>query len=154
MRTKTVIAIVLASIFLMSSCKKKPTVTSETTKTVKTTVLTQKDFLTKVADYKNNPQEWKYLGDKPAIVDFYADWCGPCKIIAPILEELAAEYEGKIIIYRINTDKERELSMAFGIRTIPSLLFIPMNGTPQMFQGVLPKQELKKLIDEFLLKSK
>ena len=149
MRTKIVIAIVLASIFMMSSCKKKPT---ETTKTVKTTVLTQEEFSTKIFDYKNNPQEWKYLGDKPAIVDFYADWCGPCKMIAPILEELATEYEGKIIIYRINTDKERELSMAFGIRSIPSLLFIPMKENPQMVQGALPKQGLKKIIDEFLLK--
>ena len=154
MRTRLIVAIALASIFLMSSCKKKQSETSETTKTAKTAVLTQEEFLIKIFDYKNNPQEWKYLGDKPAIVDFYADWCGPCKMIAPILEELAAEYEGKIQIYRVDTDKERELSMAFGIRSIPTLLFIPMNENPQMIPGAIPKQELKKLIDEFLLKSK
>ena len=121
---------------------------------MKTIQLTQADFLTKVADYQNNPQEWKYLGDKPAIIDFYADWCGPCKMIAPILEELAAEYDGQIYIYKVNSENEEELAAAFGIRSIPSLLFIPMGETPQMAQGALPKNELKKAIDEVLLKSK
>lgn len=121
---------------------------------MKTIQLTQADFLAKVADYQSNPKEWKYLGDKPALIDFYADWCGPCKMIAPVLEELAAEYDGKIYIYKVNTENERDLAAAFGIRSIPSLLFIPMQETPQMAQGALPKKELKRAIDEILLKSK
>lgn len=114
--------------------------------------LTKADFLTKVFDYENNPSEWKYLGDKPAIIDFYADWCGPCKMIAPILEELAQEYDGEIIIYKIDTEKEQELAAAFGIRSIPTLLFIPMGEQPQLVQGALPKSEFKKTIESILLK--
>ena len=121
-------------------------------KNMKTIALTKADFLNKVANFEANPTEWKYLGDKPAIVDFYATWCGPCKAVAPILEELAAEYEGQIYIYKIDTDKEQELASAFGIRSIPSLLFIPMNGQPQMSMGAMPKAELKKAIEDVLLK--
>lgn len=118
----------------------------------KTIVMTKADFLKKVANYETNPDEWKYLGDKPAIIDFYATWCGPCRQIAPVLEELAAEYGGQIYIYKIDTDKERELAAAFGIRSIPSLLFIPLEGKPQMAQGALPKESFKEAIDNFLLK--
>jgi len=121
-------------------------------KNMKTIALTKADFLNKVANFEANPTEWKYLGDKPAIVDFYATWCGPCKAVAPILEELAAEYEGQIYVYKIDTDKEQELAGAFGIRSIPSLLFIPMNGQPQMSMGAMPKAELKKAIEDVLLK--
>ena len=110
------------------------------------THLTKADFLTKVYNYEKNPKEWKYEGDKPAIVDFYATWCGPCKAIAPVLEKLAAEYKGKIV--------EPELSAAFGIRSIPTLLFIPAKGTPQVAQGALPEETLRKTIDEFLLGKK
>jgi len=117
-----------------------------------TKALTKADFLKTVFDYEANPEEWKYLGDKPAIIDFWADWCAPCKALSPILEELAAEYEDIIYIYKVNTDKERELAAAFGIQAIPSLLFIPMDDLPQMARGALPKKELKELIDEFLLK--
>jgi thioredoxin len=127
-------------------------VTTKETK-MKTIQMTKADFLTKVANYEANPNEWKYLGDKPAIIDFYADWCGPCRAIAPSLEELAEEYGGKIYIYRVDTEKEQELAGVFGIRSIPSLLFIPMTGKPQMAQGALPKSDLKKAIDEFLLKA-
>jgi len=118
---------------------------------MKTINLSKADFLAKVTNYEANPGEWKYLGDKPAIIDFYADWCGPCKATAPILEELAGEYSGKIYIYKINVDSEQELAALFGIRSIPSLLFIPMKGKPQMSQGAMPKAELKKAIDEVLL---
>lgn len=114
--------------------------------------LTKDDFLKKVMDYETNPTEWKYLGDKPAIIDFYADWCGPCKMIAPILEELAEEYADDIYIYKVDTEKEQELSVAFGIRSIPSLLFIPMDEAPQMAQGALPKHALKEAIESVLLK--
>ncbi|MEG2945976.1 MAG: thioredoxin [Bacteroidales bacterium] len=119
---------------------------------MKTIHLTKDEFLKKVANYEANPNEWKYLGDKPAIVDFYASWCGPCKMISPILEELAAEYDGEIYIYKIDTEKEQDLAAAFGIRSIPSLLFIPMNEQPQMAQGAMSKADFKKAINEVLLK--
>lgn len=114
--------------------------------------LTKADFLTKVMNYEQNPSTWKYLGDKPCIIDFYATWCGPCKAVAPILEELAAEYEGEIYIYKIDTEKEQELASAFGIRSIPSILFVPMEGDPQMSQGAMPKNAFKEAIDSVLLK--
>lgn len=116
--------------------------------------LTKQQFLDKVVNYEENPEEWVYRGDKPAIVDFYATWCGPCKAISPILEELAGEYKDQIYIYKIDTDQEQELSAAFGIRSIPSLLFIPMTGNPQMTQGAMEKADLKRIIDEFLLNNK
>lgn len=119
---------------------------------MKTINLSKSEFLTKVMNYEQNPQEWKYLGDKPCVIDFYADWCGPCKMVAPLLEELAKEYDGEIYVYKIDTEKEQELAQAFGIRSIPSLLFVPMNEQPQMVMGALPKSELKKAIDDILLK--
>lgn len=114
--------------------------------------LTLADFRKKIANLDENTTEWKYLGDKPAIIDFYADWCGPCKVVAPILEELANEYSGEIYIYKIDTEEEKVLSSMFGITSIPALLFIPMSGEPQMARGALPKDVLKRGIDEVLLK--
>ena len=111
--------------------------------------LTLESFKTKVFDYENN-KEWKFEGDKPCIIDFYADWCGPCKMVAPILEELSKEYEGKVDIYKIDTEKEQELASMFGIRSIPSILFVPMNSQPQMAMGALPKPELVKAIENVL----
>ena len=124
----------------------------KTEKNMKTIHLTKAEFVSKVANYEANPNEWKYLGDKPALIDFYADWCGPCKAIAPVLEELAAEYGDQIYIYKINTETEPELASLFGIRSIPSLLFVPMDGQPQMAMGALPKAKLKEGIDTVLLK--
>lgn len=121
-------------------------------KRMSTIKLTKADFLTKVMDFENNPKEWKYLGEKPCIIDFYADWCGPCKMVAPILEELANEYGDEIYIYKVDTEKEQELAAAFGIRSIPSLLFVPMDEAPQMAQGALPKASLKEAIETVLLK--
>lgn len=118
----------------------------------KTINLTKQEFILKVADLEKNPTEWKYLGDKPAIIDFYADWCRPCKVLAPTLEELAGEYDGEIYVYKVDTEKEKELASLFGIRSIPSLLFIPMEGTPRMSQGVIPKAQLKEAIEDVLLK--
>lgn len=112
--------------------------------------LTKETFKTKVFDYENNT-EWKYEGDLPAIIDFYADWCGPCKMVAPILEELAEEYKGKINIYKVDTEQEQELAAMFGIRSIPSLLFIPQKDKPQMAQGALPKEAFKDIIERTLL---
>jgi thioredoxin len=115
--------------------------------------LTEKTFKLKIMDYDKNPQQWVYLGDKPAIVDFYADWCRPCRMIGPYLEELAAEYDGKITVYKVNTDEERELAAAFGITSLPTVLFIPMVGKPSTQIGALPKESYKKIIDEVLLKT-
>jgi len=123
------------------------------TKKMGTIHLTKVDFLEKVANYEANPSEWKYLGDKPCIIDFYADWCGPCKVVAPILEELAKEYDGQIYVYKVDTEQEQELAAAFGIRSIPSLLFCPMDEQPQMAMGALPKETFKQAINDVLLKN-
>jgi len=112
--------------------------------------LTKDAFLQKVFNYETN-NEWKFEGSLPCLIDFYADWCGPCKMVAPILEELSKEYEGKINIYKVNTEVEQELAAAFGIRSIPSMLFCPMEGQPQMAMGALPKQALKDAIGQVLL---
>jgi thioredoxin len=116
--------------------------------------LTKDEFLKKVVNYETNSTEWKYLGDKPCIVDFYADWCGPCKSVAPILEELAKEYDGQIYVYKINTDKEQAIAEAFGIRSIPTLFFVPMEGKPQTSVGALSKVDLVKAINDILLAKK
>jgi thioredoxin 1 len=115
--------------------------------------LTEKTFLEKVFNYKEN-KDWKFEGELPCVIDFYADWCGPCKMVAPVLEELATEYKGKINVYKINTEEEQELSGAFGIRSIPSLLFVPKEGQPQMAVGALPKEAMKNAINEVLLGDK
>jgi len=112
--------------------------------------LTAEEFREKIFNYESG-EEWKFKGALPAIVDFYADWCGPCKAVAPILEELSIEYSGEVDIYKIDTDKESELSSLFGIQSIPTLLFIPLNGNPMMQKGALPKNVLKQVIDEKLL---
>lgn len=112
--------------------------------------MTTQDFKDKVFNYETE-QDWKYKGELPAIIDFYADWCGPCKMVAPILEELSKEYEGKMVIYKINTDVEQELSAVFGIQSIPTLLFIGADGEPMMQLGALPRHVLKKIIEEKLL---
>lgn len=111
--------------------------------------LTKETFLSKVFDYENN-KEWKFEGDKPCIIDFYADWCGPCKMVAPILEELSVEYEGKLDIYKVDTEQETELASVFGIRSIPSLLFVPKEGQPQMAMGALPKESFEKAFKDVL----
>ena len=115
--------------------------------------LTTQDFKDKVFDYTKS-KEWSFAGDMPAIIDFYADWCGPCKMVAPILEELSDEYAGKINIYKVDTEKEQELSAVFGIRSIPSILFIPKDGQPMMQPGALPKDSLVQVIENELLKDK
>lgn len=152
---KKLIFLFSAIILVLSACNgqvNNETGINKKESKMKTINLTKAEFLTKVANFESNPQEWKYLGNKPAIIDFYADWCGPCKAIAPVLEELAAEYDGEIYIYKVDTEREQELAALFGIRSIPSLLFIPMHGQPQMAQGAIPKPELRNAIEEVLLK--
>lgn len=111
--------------------------------------LTAAEFKQKVFNYETE-KEWKFTGDKPVIIDFYADWCGPCKMAAPVLEELSKEYDGKVQIYKIDTEEEQELAQVFGIRSIPSILFIPMEGKPQMTMGALPKESFVQAINEVL----
>lgn len=108
-------------------------------------------FLKDVFDYQAS-QEWKYKGDKPAIIDLYADWCGPCRLTAPIMKSLAKEYDGKIVIYKVDVDKEKELAALFNATSIPLFVFIPMTGEPQLFRGAADKATYQKAIDEFLLK--
>ena len=128
-------------------------INSKSNKMAKTINLTRAEFLEKVVNFEKNPDNWEYLGDKPCIIDFYADWCGPCKMVAPILDELAIEFADDLYIYKIDTEVEQQLSAEFGIRSIPSMLFVPMTGQPQMAQGALPKDALKQAINEVLLKN-
>ena len=114
--------------------------------------LTKPEFLEKVWNYEKNSKEWKYEGDKPCIIDFYTTWCGPCKRLSPILEELAKEYDGKIIVYKVNTEVERELASVFQVRSIPTLLFCPLKDNPQINVGALPKEQLVEAINKVLLK--
>jgi len=118
-----------------------------------TVKLSTEKFKQEVFDYTQH-KEWKFQGDKPAIIDFYADWCGPCQMVAPIFEELSDEYKDDIVIYKVDTEVEQELAGAFGIQSIPSILFIPKEGTPMMSRGAMPKHNLQKVIEEELLVKK
>ncbi len=111
--------------------------------------LTNETFKEKIFNFEEN-KDWKYEGNLPCLIDFYADWCGPCKMVAPILEELAGEYEGKMNIYKVDTEDQRELAGMFGIQSIPSLLFVPMEGMPQMAMGALPKETFEKAFADIL----
>lgn len=108
-------------------------------------------FIDRVVDFKN-AKEWDYKGDKPAVIDFYATWCGPCKKLSPILDELSSEYAGNVLFYKVDVDREQELAGAFGIQSIPMVLLIPKEGKPYVVQGLRPKAELKEAIDSVLLK--
>jgi thioredoxin 1 len=117
---------------------------------METIQLTKAEFKEKVFNYEET-NEWDYKGDKPAIIDFYADWCGPCKQVAPVLEELAKQYGDHLVIYKVDTEKEQELSQVFGIQSIPTFLFIPVNETPMLQAGALPKNVFQQVIEEKLL---
>ena len=158
---KIVLSVFITLVFLTAGCNsaqnnknlKKLNAEVKTKRKIEMEHLTKETFQEKVFNYEKN-KEWKYEGDLPCLIDFYADWCGPFKMVAPILEELATQYDGKIHIYKVDTEDQQELAAAFGIRSIPSLLFCPAEGQPQMAQGALPKATLIKAIDEILLNSK
>ena len=114
--------------------------------------LTYKEFLHKVWDFEKDPTTFKYKGKLPAIVDFYADWCGPCRRVAPIMEKLAEEYDGQLLVYKVNVDQEKDLSAAFQVKSIPMVLFIPMEGQPMMQVGALPEEGYRKVVEEQLVK--
>ena len=113
--------------------------------------LTTAQFLERVFDYKNN-KDWKFKGDKPCVIDFYTTWCGPCKRLAPIMEELSQTYCDQVVFYKVDTERERELAYLFGINSIPQVLYIPMEGKPMLLQGLYPKENIVQIIEEFLLK--
>ena len=161
MSSKIKLTILVAGVMLTScanaTSKKENSVNNQsnepkTEKKMEATQLNKDQFLKKVYNYEANPKEWKFEGDKPCIVDFFATWCGPCKALAPVLEELAGEYAGKVDFYKVDVDQAEDLAGAFGIRSIPTLLFIPLKGQPQITQGALPKQQLKEIIEKELLK--
>ena len=137
----------------MEACHAQRTTQPEKTAqdSVQITLLTKADFLKQVANYERD-SVWNYLGDKPAIIDFYADWCQPCKVVAPILAELAQTHKDRIIVYKVNVDQERELAAVFGIESIPSVLFVPMEGRPSMTRGALPKAVFEQAVNDILLK--
>ena len=121
-------------------------------KTSKVIHLTYKEFLNKVWDFEKDPSTFNYKGSVPAIVDFYADWCGPCRKIAPVMEKLAEEYDGRLVVYKINVDQEKDLATAFGVSSIPMVLFIPMEGQPMMQVGALSEADYRKIVVDQLLK--
>jgi thioredoxin 1 len=142
------ISLVCISYFIDAQEAKKPA-TLNTEKKENVFVLTDLTFKQKVFDYSKN-KEWKYEGTIPCIVDFYADWCGPCRRVSPILDEIAKEFSGKLIVYKVNTDKEQVLSSSLGIQSLPTILFIPKSGKPQAIMGAYPKEELMKLVNSIL----
>lgn len=148
-------SVLLLSVILMFSCNGNGTAGVGNTGPGNSAVvkITKADFISKVFDYENN-KEWKFNGDLPCIVDFYADWCKPCKMISPYLDELASSYSGKIRVYKVNIDQEKELAKAFQIQSIPAMLYIPLKGQPQMSVGALQKEEYEKIVKEFLLQEK
>lgn len=155
MKVKYILGIALACLPALFACQAKEQPArqekSEQTQTVKPRQLTKAEFLSKVVNFEKTPDRWEYLGARPCIVDFYATWCGPCRQLAPILEELATEYAGKVDIYKVDVDKEPQLAALFGVQSIPTLLFCPMKNQPQIAAGFMDKEALQEVIKQVLL---
>jgi thioredoxin len=150
MKKKVLLSLFIFSVFLIT-CKSENRNGSDAEKSGTAVVqLTNEAFKKMVFDYEAN-KDWKYEGSLPAIIDFYADWCGPCRQLSPLVEAVAKEYEGKIVVYKVDTDKEKMLAQSLGISGLPTLLFIPAKGSPQMSMGAIPKESLVKAINEVLL---
>jgi thioredoxin len=143
--------IVLFALFSTSCAQTKTETQKENASVIQ---MNKQMFLDKVFDYTTGATEWKYQGEKPAVIDFYATWCGPCRMVAPILKDLAKEYGDSIVIYKVDTDKEKELSMAMGIQSLPTIVFIPKTGQPQVIVGAADKATFRRAIDEVLLNKK
>lgn len=149
MKRANLILILLALVSMVAFAKSPQTKESKSAEPID---LTASEFVKRVHNFKKHPNDWIYVGDKPAIIDFHAAWCGPCKQLAPTLRALAAEYADEIYIFKVDVDKEPDIARAYGVRSVPSLLFIPHDDAkPKMGQGNIPKASLKKEIDEFLL---
>ncbi len=140
------ILVIALSVFAQTGYTKKDSPSGEVV------ALTKKDFLEKIYNFEKNKDRFVYEGNLPCIIDFYADWCAPCKKVEPILKELAKEYKGKVNFYKINTDNEKELARFFRINSIPTYFFIPANGNPQSYSGAIPRESFVEVITEFLLK--
>jgi thioredoxin 1 len=151
MKSKLLLSLLVSSLFIVN-CRSENGNASEAAKSGDANVvhLTNADFKKMVFNYEVD-KEWKYQGTQPAIIDFYADWCAPCRQLAPLLEEVAKEYAGKIIVYKVDTEKERDLAQNMGISGLPTLLFIPAQGSPQISMGLIPKESLVKAINEVLI---
>ncbi|GHV48765.1 hypothetical protein FACS1894181_05460 [Bacteroidia bacterium] len=145
---RKITCILLLALAAGSFCNAQPA--AGTTPVVQPTFLTKENFASKVADISK--AEWKYVGDKPALIDFYADWCGPCRTMIPILEEIATKYKDKLYVYKIDTEAERELAAMFRVRAIPYMLLVPMQQPPQYMEGAMPQAYLEEVIKEYLLK--
>lgn len=148
------VSVVLLLVSCSMSAKSDKNGEAATTSKGEVIALNKAEFLQKVFNFEKNPNNWVFEGDKPCIIDFYADWCGPCKKVAPILKDLAGVYKDKIVIYKVNVDEQKELAAAFGVQSIPTFLFVPKNGKPQIAQGALPREEFVNQIDNFLLGGK
>jgi thioredoxin len=151
MKKRLFLSLLVSSVFLIT-CRSENGGSAKPDKAGNSSViqLTNEGFKKMVFNYEMN-KEWKYEGSKPAIIDFYADWCGPCRQLSPLVEEVAKEYAGKIVVYKVDTDKETSLSQSMGISGLPTLLFIPAQGKPQISMGAIPKESLVKAINEVLL---
>lgn len=155
MNRKECLVLTLVLLFVANVCAMAQTV-ADTRKNGESKIikLDRNAFLRRVANFEKSPGVWKYLGDKPAIIDFYADWCGPCRRLSPIMDELANEYSEKIYVYKVNVDDEREIASAFGITSLPTIVFVPVNGEPSVGTGFMPKEILQNAIKDILLKNK
>ncbi len=154
-KTKSNVSDVKAEVKTDDKTSEKSEATSDSkTDDIKPEHITAKIFKEKIWNYEQNPSKWVYEGDLPCVVDFYADWCRPCKMVAPIMDDLADYYKGRVLFYKVNTDEQRELASVFQIRSIPAILFAPKNGKPSMQAGAMSKEQYIKIIDEYVLGNK